>query len=151
MVTTDRCVPAFGKSPFLVLSSLLVVCLICKRARLFSLSQAFMSWTEYLIRLFRPTGSHKVTGNVVCPFFNSLLSTIHADFVITLKAVSGYPHSAPFVVVSWNKNVIPHMVCTLAVTQALNRHRKTQLFLQTDNANSYAETTSTDSHWEFVR
>lgn len=26
------------------------------------------------------------------------------------------------------------MVCTLAVTQALNRHKETQLFLQTDSA-----------------
>lgn len=41
------------------------------------------------------------------------------------------------------------MVCTLAVTQALIRHRKTQLFLQTDKCNSDAETTSTHGHWGY--
>lgn len=33
-----------------------------------SLSQAFMSWTEYLIKLFRPTGSTKWLETLFVPF-----------------------------------------------------------------------------------
>lgn len=96
LVTALQRSPAFGNH-FLLIHSVSSLSALVELTPFFL--QAFMSWTEYLIRLFKLTDRFhyvsKVNYFVFCPLLINLLLSVHADFRYHLKAVSSHSPTAP--------------------------------------------------------